>query len=893
EWLSPIDFQAIQQNHLAKRVPGTGHWLPEEVEFQQWTAGEIKILWCPGNPGVGKTMLASTAVDHLQNQLSHPGVAVACIFFDYNTSSSQSITDIFGSVIRQLLIDSSSIPDSLQSLHTSFQSRHSPPTSLRVMAETLRAQIQLYSCVYLVVDALDECPVDIRDDFISTIRSLTESGPLSVLITSRDILTIAQEFTNETRIDVRAHDDDVLSYITYRIEQDKKLKRIVKEDAVLKKDIVTQVTEKAAGMFLLVRLHLDSLASKNNRQALRQALATLPKDIHRSYDETMARIMAQGEDDANLACQVFLWLTYSQKRLTVEELQCAVAISPGMTVMDPDAITDIDILMSVCTGLVIIEDHWTGQPYFELSGKPLFSDLFAHFHIVAICITCLAFEGLKIEDEDKVDKFFWASNYLLLQYSAQFWGYHAGQCENMLCSTPRMAALLQDHLENNFKVPSPLSTRFPGMTHDYHSGCILGRFGLLQLTSMLVNRGVPVNSKDQEKRTVLFYAVQKGHSTTAEFLLDLPGINPDVADRHGRTPLSHAAGSCYTQIVDLLCCRADVNPNSNDLFARPPLYYAIYYNHGDPDSPLKLAANCGHVDIVDLLLKYPDIDPNWKGAGYPPLRYAIMSGHLKVIDLLLQHSDIQPNLMSGREGQEWIMPPLTSAVLYEYVTKGMVERLLQHPDVYVNCRDSAGRTPLLWATFSKDENVVLVEVLLQHPHIQPDIPDHMGRTPLMTAAMKGYNSSFSHLFQSHKVTRDLVSSDNVGLLAYAACGGRRNIVDQVLALNSSSGCKDCHRCTPLSYAAMEGYQDVVQLLLKHDDFRVRYRHKQAAADWLQRPTVIHLLLPDQKNLDPSSRHRQHFTTLIDYALRWGYTGIAALLHQHVDTEDTLGADSWK
>ncbi|KAJ7577705.1 hypothetical protein C8J56DRAFT_798552 [Mycena floridula] len=154
--------------------------------------------------------------------------------------------------------------------------------------------------------------------------------------------------------------------------------------------------------------------------------------------------------------------------------------------------------------------------------------------------------------------------------------------------------------------------------------------------------------------------------------------------------------------------------------------------------------------------------------------------------------------------------------------------------------------PLLWATFSKDEKVVLVEVLLQHPHIQPDIPDHMGRTPLMTAAMKGYNSSFSHLFQSHKVARDLVSSDNVGLLAYAACGGRWNIVDQVLALNSSSGCKDCRICTPLSYLAVEGHQDVVQLLLKNDDFHVRYRHKQAGADWLKRPTVIHLLLPDQK-----------------------------------------------
>ncbi|KAJ7577786.1 hypothetical protein C8J56DRAFT_869577 [Mycena floridula] len=537
EWLSPIDFQAIQQIHFAKCAPGTGHWLSADVEFQHWTAGQIKILWCPGNPGVGKTMLASTAVDHLRNQMFQPDVGVTCIFFDYNTSSSQSVADIFGSILRQLIISSSSISESLKSLHTAFKSGQSRPTSLSALGVALQAQIQLYSHVYLVVDALDECSVNIRDDFISTIRSLADSGHLNVLITSRDISTIAQEFMNEARINVRAHDEDVLSYISYRIEHEKRLKTIVKEDAVLKKDIVTQVTEKAAGMFLLVRLHLDSLASKNNRYALRQALVTLPKDIHHSYDETMTRILAQGEDDANLACQVFLWLTYAKERLTVKQLQHALAISPGMTEMNPDAITDIDILTSVCAGLVIIEEncwghyprlvHYTTQEYFthegsqkyfrhketeayfELSGKCPSSDLFAHFHIVATCVTHLAFEGLK-------------TDYPLLRYAAKLWGYHAGQCESMLCSTPRMAALLQNHLEDGYKVPSPLSSRIQGFESfdlDYHSGHILGKFGLLQLASMLRDRGVPINSMDRKKRTLLFHAVRNGHVDMVDWLL--------------------------------------------------------------------------------------------------------------------------------------------------------------------------------------------------------------------------------------------------------------------------------------------------------------------------------------------------------------------------------------
>ncbi|KAJ7576471.1 ankyrin repeat-containing domain protein [Mycena floridula] len=981
EWLSPIDFQAIQQKHLAKRVPGTGHWLTADVEFERWMAGQINILWCPGNPGVGKTILASIAVDHLRNQLSQAGVGVACIFFDYNSLGSQSITDIFGSLIRQLLIDSSSSPDSPNLLHSSFKSRQSRPISLSALVGALQVQIQLYSRVYLVVDALDEYSQDIRDDFISTIRSLTESEHLNVLITSRDISTIAQEFTNDARIDVRAHDEDVLSYISYRIKHEKRLKNIVKEDAVLKKEIVEQVTEKAAGMFLLVRLHLDSLASKNNRHALRRALTTLPKDIHRSYDDTMARIMAQGEDDANLACQIFLWLTYAKEQLTVQELQHALAISPGMTEINPDAITDIDILMSVCAGLVIIEeDHWndqfprfvhyttqeyftlessqkyfrikemeahfelkTTEAYFKLSGKPLASDLFAHFHIVATCVTHLAFEDLQ-------------PDFPLMRYSMEFWGYHAGQCENLLCSTPRMAALLQNHLEDGFKVPSPLLSRFQGFNRHYHSGRVLGSFGLSQLTSMLLDCGVPVNSKDPLQWTVLGHAVQNGHvdmvkwllvavneiglprqqlfnindadrdgstllhhslkvkrPAIAEFLLGLPGINADVADVRGRTPLSYAAGSSYTQIADLLSRRADVNPNSRDLRSCTPLYYAVRRNHvetvrillrlpniyvgplqlspswnwEDPYLPLKVAVEQGYVDIVDLLLKHPDIDPNWKVLGQTPLLCAIKRGNLEVVNLLLQHSAIQPSLMSASRDLLPSISPLRCAVLCGL--QRIVERLLQHPDIDVNCSSYQGETPLLWAVSRGP--VEVVEVLLQHPHIQPDIPDQMGKTPLMMAAMEGHESSFRLLFQSHKVTRDLVSSENVGLLAYAAYGGNQNIVHQVLDLTSSSGCKDCRLCTPLSYAVVEGYQDIVEFLLEKDNLQRQL--EQAFTLWKSRPAVRHLLLPNQKNSSPSFRHRQHFTTLIHYALRWGYTRIAALLRRHVEMKDTLGVDSWK
>ncbi|KAJ7577654.1 ankyrin repeat-containing domain protein [Mycena floridula] len=387
-----------------------------------------------------------------------------------------------------------------------------------------------------------------------------------------------------------------------------------------------------------------------------------------------------------------------------------------------------------------------------------------------------------------------------------------------------------------------------------------------------------INDVDEYGRTLLHYAILEKHLTIAEFLLGLPEINAGVTDIFGQTPLSYAAESSYTQIIDLISQKTDVNPNCYDGYGRMPLHRAIQKNHvetvkillrlpntyvgpfhpsprgarGDLDSPLKVMAELGYVDIVDLLLKHPDTDPNWKGHGHTPLVHAIVEGYMEIVNLLLQHSDIQPNLMSGQ-----IMPPVSWAIAEHRM--GMVKRLLQHPDADVNCRDSKGCTPLSWAAFWDYEEAV--EFLLQHPDIQLDIPDEFGQTPLMIAAMNGYLDS------------------QVGLNTKLDSFG--------------CSCRDNHLCAPLSYAAAEGHQDIVQFLLEHDDFHNGPRDDVSMAEWIKRPTVVHLLFPDQRNLDPSSRHRQHFNTLINYALQWGYTRIAAILCQHVDTEDTLGADSWK
>jgi hypothetical protein len=55
EWITPIDYAAQQNDFIARRQPGTGQWLLDSAEFQEWLKDKERTLFCPGIPGAGKT----------------------------------------------------------------------------------------------------------------------------------------------------------------------------------------------------------------------------------------------------------------------------------------------------------------------------------------------------------------------------------------------------------------------------------------------------------------------------------------------------------------------------------------------------------------------------------------------------------------------------------------------------------------------------------------------------------------------------------------------------------------------------------------------------------------------------------------------------------------------
>ncbi|KAF7337813.1 Ankyrin repeat domain containing protein [Mycena venus] len=332
EWYSPLNFFQRQADILSTRQPGTGEWFLENELIREWKSGTGKRVWCRGIPGAGKTVLASIMADDLRTNLdsSNPGVAV--IYLNHKESDAQSPSSLLAAVWRQLVFRKSisSTMHQLYEMHREQQTRPSLDETFSVLCST----VSELSSVFIVVDALDEYPEEQRDTFLHCLLTL---GPtVNLMLTSRPHINVEGVIPNDLGIlEVRANEDDIRQYINAQIAKSSRLKAHTKNRPGLRGEIERIITSRCDGMFLLAKLHIESLATKQTVKAVRDALENMPADLNSMYDDVMERINRQSEDDRNLARRALSWISNAEAVLRTSELTEALAIEPGKLNLDP------------------------------------------------------------------------------------------------------------------------------------------------------------------------------------------------------------------------------------------------------------------------------------------------------------------------------------------------------------------------------------------------------------------------------------------------------------------------------------------------------------------------------------------------------------------------------
>jgi hypothetical protein len=248
-WLTPIDYASQQSDYIGRRQPGTGQWLLDSAEYQAWLKTDTQTLFCPGIPGAGKTILTSIIIDDLHTQFQdESSVGIAYLYCSFRQRNDQKAKGLLASLLRQLSQEWPSLPDIVKTLYDHHKKKQTRP-SFDEISGTLQSVAAMYSRVFIVVDALDECQASnrCRSKFLSEIFSLQAKTRINFFATSRPIPDIEREFKGYPLREIFASDKDIRRYLDGHMSY---LPEFVLKRPDLQEEIKTKITGAVEGMYI-------------------------------------------------------------------------------------------------------------------------------------------------------------------------------------------------------------------------------------------------------------------------------------------------------------------------------------------------------------------------------------------------------------------------------------------------------------------------------------------------------------------------------------------------------------------------------------------------------------------------------------------------------------------
>ena len=246
-WLNAPDRSIEHEGARRKHQKGTGEWLLQGKPYQDWVAGFSPLLWLHGKAGCCKTVLSSTVIQDLNRRIANqPGTSLAFFYFTFSDAKKQSYKDLLLSMVTELSRGRPIIA-SLLKLHEASVP-HTP--SSEGLEETFIAILKESTVSYLVLDALDECSEEQRDEIMQGFKRITHACPSSrVLITSRrkqDIEDLMQDWCElQLAVDADCVNADIDTFVKDALDTDKTLKSL---PGSTKEEIRKVFHEKSDGM---------------------------------------------------------------------------------------------------------------------------------------------------------------------------------------------------------------------------------------------------------------------------------------------------------------------------------------------------------------------------------------------------------------------------------------------------------------------------------------------------------------------------------------------------------------------------------------------------------------------------------------------------------------------
>ena len=207
-------------------------------------------------------MMAAITIDYLLRTVQSNNIGVAYLYCNYKAQAGQTTTNLLAAIIKQLVQARPSTAEPVARLYKHHASRSTRP-SLEEIFSALQSIIIGHSNVYLVVDAFDECPdKGTRSQLLNKLRALQSEIDLRLMVTSRFIPEIVNEFKSAPTLEVRASEADVKRFVKGQMYQ---LPNCVQRDDALQVMVQEKLVEAVDGM-LVYRNRLENTTSSRLSQ---------------------------------------------------------------------------------------------------------------------------------------------------------------------------------------------------------------------------------------------------------------------------------------------------------------------------------------------------------------------------------------------------------------------------------------------------------------------------------------------------------------------------------------------------------------------------------------------------------------------------------------------------
>ena len=187
-------------------------------------------------------------IDSLCDQAREEGIAVAAFYCDFVSREEQTIANVIGAILKQLVGRGGIAEDLREAFQKAQQEVGDRGPRLADLMRVLRTVIASLPQVFICVDALDECLPECLPELLESLRDIVRESPSTrIFLTGRPHVRedIQLYFTKIVVAPISPITNDIRNYVETRLGRDAEPEAMTED---LRADIVRVILEKISDM---------------------------------------------------------------------------------------------------------------------------------------------------------------------------------------------------------------------------------------------------------------------------------------------------------------------------------------------------------------------------------------------------------------------------------------------------------------------------------------------------------------------------------------------------------------------------------------------------------------------------------------------------------------------